>query len=374
MSLTGDLSRKDEPGRARRKGMSWLVLVAYSLLSAASCCVAAESQLLGSAAACAGAESRLRTAAQALDRGGLAEAERLLVPLQASHPDCGEVLLGLARLHASRKDAITAQQLFSQAIELAPQDARGHYYFAQFCFSQGEYRRADYYSDKALSLDGGNADALVLKGQLLAVKGQTPAAQELLEKACKLDPTHAEAHYQLGVLLDGRKLHREAVQQFEKVTALRPHDPRAYDFLALNLESLGEAKRAEVAYRKGLQVNKGLLFDSFLDYNYGRFLLKENRPAESKVHLDRALRFAPETRAVHYEHGKLNLRLQRYREARLDAERALSLPDPSGFVLDLQVYYLLATVYSRLGENELARKYTELCRTARIPIRARERK
>jgi tetratricopeptide (TPR) repeat protein len=296
------------------------------------------------------------------------------VPLQTSHAECGEVVLGLARLHAARKDALTAQQLFSRAIELVPQDPRSHYYFAQFCYSQGEYRRADYYTDRALSLDGGYPDALVLKGQILAMQGQTAAAQELLEKACELDPAHAEAHYQLGVLFDSRKLHREAVQQFEKALALRPHDPRACDYLALNLESLGEPKRAEVAYRRGLQVNEGPLFDHFLDYNYGRFLLKENRPVESKVHLDRALRLAPETRAVYYEHGKLNLRLQRYQEARLDAERALSLPDPSGFVLDLQVYYLLATVYSRLGENELARKYTELCRRTGIPIKARERK
>jgi hypothetical protein len=45
----------------------------------------------------------------------------------------------------------------------------------------------------------------------------------------------------------------------------------------------------------------------------------------------------------------------------------LSLRDPDGFVLDLQVYYLLATVYSRLGETELARKYADLARTTPIP-------
>lgn len=198
-------------------------------------------------------------------------------------------------------------------------------------------------------------------------------ARELLEKACKLDPDNPEAHFQLGLLFDNRQLHPEAVEQFEKVIALRPQDARAFDYTALNLESLSETKRGESAYQKGLQVNEGPLSDPFLEYNYGRYLMKANRLTESNVYLDRALRTAPETRAVYYEHGKLNLRLQKYQEARVDAERALSISDPSGFVLDLQVYYLLATVYSRLGNTALPQKYAALCRTSRVPIRSQGR-
>ena len=65
-------------------------------------------------------------------------------------------------------------------------------------------------------------------------------------------------------------------------------------------------------------------------------------------------------------------RLKDHAAARKDAERALSLRDPAGLVLDLQVYYLLATVYARLGEVELARKYAELSRTTPIPDQARD--
>jgi tetratricopeptide (TPR) repeat protein len=168
-------------------------------------------------------------------------------------------------------------------------------------------------------------------------------------------------------------LHPEAVEQFKRAISLRRQDARAYDYLALNLEALDEVKKAEATYKKGLEVNQAPFFDFFLDYNYGRFLMKVNRLAESKVYLDRALRIAPETRAVYYEHSRLNLRLQKYKEARADAERALSLPDPSGFILDLQVYYLLATIHSRLGNTELAQKYAALCRTSRVPIPAQGR-
>ena len=81
----------------------------------------------------------------------------------------------------------------------------------------------------------------------------------------------------------------------------------------------------------------------------------------------------PDERAVHYERGKLNLARKDYVAARRDAERALDLRDPGGLVLDLQLYYLLATVYARLGESALARKYAELARTTPIPDQAGDR-
>ena len=102
-------------------------------------------------------------------------------------------------------------------------------------------------------------------------------------------------------------------------------------------------------------------------------MLKERKLQESKVHLDRAVSLAPDTRAVYYERGKLNVILGDYQQARRDAQQASKLQDPTGFVLDLQVYYLLSTIYSHLGEHELARQYAELSKTARIPIQDRAR-
>jgi Tfp pilus assembly protein PilF len=86
---------------------------------------------------------------------------------------------------------------------------------------------ADYLSDRALSLDDKYPEALVLKGQILVMKGQIPAARELLEKACTVAPDNAEAYFQLAVFFDARKLHHEAVQHFERAITLRPGDPRA---------------------------------------------------------------------------------------------------------------------------------------------------
>ncbi len=289
---------------------------------------------------CAGTEPQLMAAGRALAERHVDEATRILAPFESGYLGCWKMVLALGRLH----------------------------------YEQGDYRRANTFSELAMLNAPENPDVLLLRGQMLVMQNQGPRAQELLEKACKLDPNNGEAHYQLGSLYDSNRRHREAVAEFEKVVQLRPTDARAFDYLALNLEPLGEIRKAETAYQKALTVNQGPMADSFLDYNYGRLLLKLNRLAESQKHLDRALQLAPGTRAVSYEHARLNLRLEKFQDARADAEHALALEDPGGYILDLQVYNLLIQVYTRLGDQDSARKYARLSEAATIPLRARERR
>jgi tetratricopeptide (TPR) repeat protein len=281
----------------------------------------------------------MRSATAAIAAKKYDDANRILAQLESKHHLCWKVQLGLGRVR----------------------------------YELGDYRGAAVASELALLWAPENPQALLLRGQILRIQGEFAPAQQLLEKACTLDPKNAEAYFQLGVLRDGNKRHREAVDAFQRAIALRPRDARAYDYLALNLEPLGELAEAEAAYRKGLALNSGDRADPFLDYNYGRLLFKLNRLQESKKHFDLALQAAPPTRAVYYERARLNLRMENLKEARADAEKAL-LPDQDGYIIDLQVYNLLVQIYARLGEEQLAARYVELCKTATVPIQGRERK
>jgi tetratricopeptide (TPR) repeat protein len=358
----GSAGRAVPSGRASPRRVVTVLVLGSCLLGSGT---RAEPQNPGGP--CAGAEAAVRSAAEALDKGEWAEAERHLQPVAESHAECSPVVLGLARLRAARGDLAEAEALFTRATALAPDEALGHALFAEYWLSRGQRARADYQSSVALSLDPDCPEALVASARVSIAKGRPQEAFPALVKAARLDPASAEAHYQLGVFLSQRKLYAQAAGEFEQVVALRPRDARAYDYLALSLEAVGAAERAEDAYRSGLKVNEGPFFDSFIDRNYGRFLLKERRLEESRIHLDRAVALLPNSRAVYYERAKLNLALERYAAAREDAERARSLRDPSGLVLDLQVYYLLATIYRRLGDTDLAEKYAELARTTPIP-------
>ncbi len=309
--------------------------------------------------------------ASAIDQGDFAVAEAGLKALAAAGQRCDETLLQSGRLRFAQSNLTAAEDLFFRFVNAAPNDARGYYQIAVLALAKGDYRKADSASAVALSHRPDYAEALVMQGRLLTMKGQTAEARVALERACKLKPEDAEGHFELGALFDGQKLYMQAVAQFERVVAINPRDARAWDYLGLNREPLAQVELAGAAFKKGLEVNQGRWADNFLDYNYGRFLFKQNRLDESRQHLDRAVELTPSVRAVHYEHAKLSLRMRNLVVARREAEKALELPDRAGVILDLQVYYLLQQIYAQTGESALARKYAELSRTATIPKRAR---
>jgi tetratricopeptide (TPR) repeat protein len=253
---------------------------------------------------------------------------------------------------------------------LQPEDANGYAYFARFLLDRNQYQRADDMSSMAIQKDPNGAAALAVRGQILDMKGSAQQGMELLSQACRLDPEDVRAQFDLGSMDDRAKRPGDAVIHFKKVVAIEPQDPRAWDYLALNLEPLGDIDGAKEAYAKGLAVNQqGPHFDAFLDYNYGRLLMKLNRLDDSKIHLDRAVELVPQMRATWYERGKLDLRMKDYQRARADAEKAAAIPDANGVIIDLQIYALLEQVYRRLGEAELAAKYAELGRQTPPPVR-----
>ncbi len=217
------------------------------------------------------------------------------------------------------------------------------------------------------------SSALVLRAQVEVMKGRPQEAEKLFVRACELAPNQPEPFFALGAFYDGRQQSRQAAEQFEKVVKLTPSDPQAHDYLGLSREALGQFQQAERAYQTGFSVNRGPRFDPMLYYNYGRFLMKQNRLQDAKRHLDQAAELVPNMRAVFYERAKLAEKLGDLADARLNAERALGLKDARGVILDLQVYYMLSRIYRSLGETELAQKYVALSREAKVPVSARTR-
>jgi tetratricopeptide (TPR) repeat protein len=329
---------------------------------------------LAFAGPCTGAEAQLAAVSKNITLDAIDVAEGMLRPLATSYPECPEILLAQARIQDARGNAQQAADLYIRYTDLEPDKSQGLAYFGRFFLEQRDYMRADALSAAAVDKNPNDPAALALRGQILVMKGQSAQGKTMLEKACELDPDDPEAQFQLGTIYDKAKSAPSAVKHFRKAAELNPRDARAWDYLALNLEPMGDLDGAERAYRKGLQANQpGRYHDSFLDYNYGRFLAKKNDLAASKQHMDRAVELAPQVRAVWYERAKLNLRMKNYQQARSDAEKAAGCEDPAHVIIDLQIYALLAQVYGRLGETGLAKKYSELSRETEPPVRGEAR-
>jgi tetratricopeptide (TPR) repeat protein len=322
------------------------------------------------AISCSGTEQLMASIWKELSAGNLSGAEEMLHEMERTHPECPEVILANARVAAANGAPAAAEDYFVRYANLAPNEAKAYSYHARFLLERGQLPRADSLSAQALERDPNDVVALAVRGEILDMKGQTQESMELLEKTCRLDSRNAEAQFRLATIYDRVKRLADAVQHFEKVVETDPRDARAWDYLALDLEPLGEVERADLAYRKGLAANQpGPHYDAFLDYNYGRFLMKRNDLAASKRHLDRAVELTPDVRAPWYERAKLNLRLNNNEQAREDAERAANIRDSRGIIIDLQLYVLLGQVYTRMGDAELAEKYVRLSQRTPVPPR-----
>jgi tetratricopeptide (TPR) repeat protein len=325
------------------------------------------------AGSCTGAETQLAQISMQLTLDSLDEVKSGLQALSLAYPDCSEIWLAQARLAQAEGNFHTAADLYYRYTDSDPTDPKGLAYFGRFFLEQRDYMRADALSAAAVERGPNDPAALALRGQILVTKGQSSEGQELLEKAIQLDAEDPEAQFQLGVIYDKAKSAPKAVERFRAVVKLNPHDSRAWDYLALNLEALGDLDGADQAYRKGLEENRpGRYHDSFLDYNYGRLLAKRNNLVASREHLNRAVELTPQVRAAWYERARLDMRMHNYEQARSDAEKAAECTE-AGSIIDLQIYSLMSQIYTRLGDTALAKKYINLTRETPPPVRGESR-
>jgi hypothetical protein len=98
--------------------------------------------------------------------------------------------------------------------------------------------------------------------------GDPDAALKACRRALELDPDLPEAHNSVGLALNAKGLHEEAIAAYETAIRLRPHYHKAYNNLGILLHAQGQFSEALTAYTKAVtlvsdyaeaQWNKGML-------------------------------------------------------------------------------------------------------------------
>ena len=129
-------------------------------------------------------------------------------------------------------------------------------------------------------------------------------------------------------------------------------------YLAMTQEALGDEAKALELYQQAeiLSPEKSRQSAGIL-VAYGRFLLSLGRSQES-VEKDRlAIEADPESRDAHYELAKGLDHEGDFKNAALEGERALTLPLFG--TSDAQIHFLLANLYRKLNQPDLAKAHLE---------------
>ncbi len=112
---------------------------------------------------------------------------------------------GSATASAEVLDAAFADA--THAIELDPQESRCHRILSTICLYRREYDMADQHVRRALDLNSNDADALMQKGRVLAMRGRPEEALCWLEAAVRLNPLFPpwyNAHFGIALYSLGR--------------------------------------------------------------------------------------------------------------------------------------------------------------------------
>ena len=149
------------------------------------------------------------------------------------------------------------------------------------------------------------------EGTQLMGTGDIAGAEHALRQALARDPQLAEAHANLGLLLDGKGQHREAEGHYRRALEFSPHLVQTHINLGALLAAQRRYAEAEEIYRRALS----LAPESPAAWsNLGVLLVSVKREPEAERCFGRALASTPGYRSASFNLAYLLLRQGRYEE------------------------------------------------------------
>jgi len=86
--------------------------------------------------------------------------------------------------------------------------------------------------------------------------GQTSQYTEKeLREIIRANPNHAEAHYNLGILLQDLKRNEEAEKEYKEANKINPNYADAHNNLGILLQHLRRYEEAEKEYKEAIRIN-----------------------------------------------------------------------------------------------------------------------
>ena len=243
------------------------------------------------------------------------------------------------------------------ALQLAV-GATQHYENAKQDFAQRKFPEAVSEVNAALHESPYMVPALVLKARLAAFAHRPDVARSCLITAITADPTSEEAQFFLGTFYYMQNDFKLAISPLQAAQTLSPKSPLPVFYLAMTHEALGDAAQALDLYQQAenLSPEKSPQSASIL-VAYGRSLFSLGRYKDSIEKDRRAIEGDPESRDAHYELAKGLDQEGDFKDAALEGERALTLP--AFGTSDAQIHFLLANLYLKLKQPELAKVHLE---------------
>ena len=248
-----------------------------------------------------------------------------------------------ARSLAAMDDPATAQEVFAQATQVAPDDSMLWSDIARFRMGIGDQAGAIEAATRAVTLDGGNLDALLVRAQLVRAQYGLVAALPWYEGALKRDPYSYDVLIDYAATLGDAGRATDMLAATRRTLAVRPGDARGFYLLAVLAARAGKTELARAMLENAgdrLTGNPGaLLLGATLDIDAG-----DHEQAAAK--LRNLVAIQPMNIRARQLLGLSLLRLDAARDA-LDVLRPVALRGDA----DSYTLTLAARAFERIGDR-----------------------
>ena len=175
-----------------------------------------------------------------------------------------------------------------------------------------------------------NNMSVVLKNQ-----GKLKEATEACGEALKFKPNYVDAHYNMGNILYELGRLNEAIEAYKKALALKPDYAKAHNNIGIAYNSLGKPKEAIKAYTKALSLQPDYA-DAY--NNMGIVLHVQGKLDEAITSFENALKIKPDYVYAHYSMGVIFQNQGNCNAAITNYTKALSLEPSNAKLRSLKLY------------------------------------
>lgn len=274
----------------------------------------------------------------------------LVMPLTAPPPPTASI-----EHHIRQGNFAQAEQEARAYLASQPKSAWAWYALGYSLYAQKRIGDSIKALAQSLQLDVNNPDAHKVLGRDLMIIGRFDAAKIEFEQGKRLNPKSAEMPYNLGKLYSIQDNWADARREFEAAVRLDPAYMEAHDGLGFALEALGDDEGAAASYRKAIELCETRRAGFASPYvNMSALSNRSGEHAAALEYASKGLAANPQSDRALFHMAKAH-EYQGDLKAAADAlSRAIELnPRSSSY------FYVLATVYRKLGKPDESRKAME---------------
>ncbi|MDE3188028.1 MAG: tetratricopeptide repeat protein [Acidobacteriota bacterium] len=172
------------------------------------------------------------------------------------NPDSAEADMLAGEALDEMKDNEGSTKMFRAAVKANPKEPNVHFGLGYLLWSQKQYPEAAREFQAELANDPNHAQAMLYLADSDVQMNQMAAAQPLLEKAVKLDPSLALAYLDLGIVYSEAGRNEDALRELAVAAKLTPDDVNVHWRLGRLYRTMGKKEEAKAEFDKASKLNK----------------------------------------------------------------------------------------------------------------------